>query len=122
MIDDQIGYIYIDDVTGLPAEEPAPEAEESEEIAEEEAEEEDPEADMKVTIFSSRRTLMTEGEDVYLTSKLEGFDGFETYLQWECDKGEGFQDVEGANEDTYVFSASVESLSWNWRLTVYYKK
>ena len=29
--------------------------------------------------------------------------------------------VEDANGATYVFAASVESLSWNWRLSVYYR-
>ena len=75
-------------------------------------------AEQKVTIFTSRRVSMTLGEPVYLTSELEGFDGLETVFQWECDKGEGFEPVEGADEDNYSFEASKESLSWMWRLTV----
>ncbi len=83
----------------------------------------DPEANMKVTIFSSKRSQMTAGEPVYLTSKLEGFDGYEIWYQWKCDKhdGKGFQEVAGAEEETYSFNATVETLSWDWMLTVYYR-
>ncbi len=78
---------------------------------------------MKVTIFSSRRTVMNAGDEVKLTSRLEGFDGFEIMYQWQCDRhdGQGFRDVEGANEDSCTFQASMETLSWDWRLTVYYR-
>ena len=64
---------------------------------------------------------MTEGDYVMLTSKLEGFDGLEVIYQWECDKGDGFRKVDNANEESYFFRASAETLSWNWRLTVYYR-
>ena len=74
-----------------------------------------------MTIFSSRSSVMAMGETVYLTSKLEGFDGYETMLQWQCDKGNGFEDVPGANADTYSFSASIETLGYDWRLAVYYR-
>ena len=95
---------------GLDIEEPLPE--------EGEAAEADPTANMKVTIFSSRRSVMKTGETVALTSKLEGFEGFEVDYQWECDKGAGFEPVAGANSDTYTFEASKTTLSWGWRLTV----
>ncbi len=135
--EDQIGYIYKDDLSGLPEEsatgtEPAEEAEKTEEGEEPEDPEapaetegepaaEDPAADLKVTIFTSRRTVMVEGEYVILSSKLEGFDDYSVLYQWECDKGEGFEKVEGADAEDYVFSADVESLSWSWRLVVYYR-
>ena len=74
------GYIHKKDVLGLPEEEPeADEAGEAVEIPK------------KVTIFSSRRTVMTRGETVELTSLLEGFeDCSEILYQWECDNGSGF--------------------------------
>ena len=76
----------------------------------------------KVTIFTSRRVKMALGELVSLTSRLEGFeDCEELYFQWECDKGAGFEEVSGANSDSYSFEANVESLRWNWRLQVYYR-
>ena len=64
---------------------------------------------------------MTQGEPVYLTSKLEGFEGYETRFQWECDQGSGFVPVEGATGDAYEIEASAETLSWDWRLMVYYR-
>ena len=62
------------------------------------------------------------GEPVTLTSRIEGFDGYEIRYQWECDKhdGSGFRDVSGATGSSYSFSASAESLSWDWRLSVYF--
>ena len=66
---------------------------------------------------------MKTGEQVHLTSKLEGFEGYTIRYQWECDKhdGAGFQDVNGANSSDYTFSASAETLNWDWRLSVYYE-
>ena len=83
---------------------------------------EESENGMRVTISSSARTQMTLGEEVHLTSSIEGFDGYEVAYQWECDRhnGEGFQNVADANDDTYAFTATVETLSWDWRLTVYF--
>ena len=76
---------------------------------------------VKVTIFSSRRSVMEPGETVYLTSKIEGFDGYETMYQWQCDKGNGFEDIAGANDATYAFGADVDTLSYDWKLLVYYR-
>ena len=112
-IDGQVGYIYKDEIDGIDFEALQPEVPADEE--------QDPEANMKVTIFTSRRTAMKVGETVYLTSKLEGFDGYELKYQWECDKGAGFEPVSGANGDSWSFEASAESLGWYWRLSVYYR-
>ena len=118
MVDGVVGYVYIDDIESirdvegvLPEPTPAPSA----------APDQTPAPNFKVTIFSSRRSVMTPGETVTLTCKLEGFEGYETLLQWECDKGNGFEDIEGANGDSYSFEASIETLSYDWRLTVYYR-
>ena len=35
-----------------------------------------------------------------------------------CDKGNGFEAVEGANGDSYEFEASAETLNWNWQLVL----
>ena len=117
-VDGVIGYVYIDDIASirdieglLPEETPAPSVEPGE----------TPAPNFKVTIFSSRRSVMSLGETITLTSKLEGFEGYETMLQWECDKGNGFEEVPGANADTYSFTASVETLGYDWRLAVYYR-
>lgn len=108
-VDGVIGYIYKDSVSNWTPKEP-------------EADADKPVADpIKVTIFSSRRTVVEPGETIRLTSKIEGAEQYETMLQWQCDKGNGFEDVPGANEDTYAFAASIESLSYSWRLVVYYR-
>ena len=103
----KVAYIYKDD------------------IASEEEEPEDPEVKpdtpKKVTIFTSRKVVMEEGETVTLTSKLEGFEGLELMYIWKVNKGEGFEEVPGANEPTYSFEASAETLSWGWLLTVLYR-
>ena len=114
LMGDRIGYIYSKSLADAMPEDgdPAPEAP----VAVDETERK-----MNVSVFSSRRTVMTEGEDVHLTSRVEGFEGLEVFYQWECDQGQGFRKVENANEDAYVFKASAESLSWSWRLTVYYR-
>jgi len=105
------GYIHKKDVLGLPEEEP--EVDEAGEVVE---------IAKKVTIFSSRRTVMNRGETVELTSLLEGFeDCSEILYQWECDNGSGFVAVPGANSATYSFKASAMTLSWGWRLTVSYR-
>ena len=104
-VGDMIGYVYVDDVKDqLPA---APAAA--------------PVA-KKVTIFTSRRTVMKEGEPVVLTSKLEGFEDCEEIeYQWYCDKGDGYSPVAGATEASYSFRASVETLSWAWQLAVSFR-
>ena len=113
-----------------PAQDPADAAEESLEIddydtplgLDEATEAEETSAPpMSVTIFSSRRDVAVEGDTITLTSRVEGFDGYEITYQWECDQGDGFQPVEGANDDSYSFTMSANSLRWNWRLTIYYR-
>jgi len=109
------GYIYIDSVKGvshlLPEEEPT-------EVPDPQT---TPVPNMKVTIFTSRRSVMQPGETVTLTSKLEGFEHYETMLQWQWDRGSGFEDIPGANADFYAFESSIETLSYDWRLIVYYR-
>lgn len=111
LIDDKIGYVYVDDLAALAEEEP-------EQSAQPEERKETPK---KVTIFSSRTALMTEGETVYLTSKLEGFeDAEEIFYIWKVNKGNGFEAIPGADEATYSFAATEETLTWSWHLTVQY--
>ena len=112
-VDGEIGYIYIDDLAAYldtQKEEDEPET----------VDPQPPKTEKKVTIFSSRRSMMTEGEPVVLTSKLEGFEGCEIRYTWTCDKhdGHGFQPVPGANSASYSFPATAESLSWDWQLKV----
>ena len=109
---DAYGFVYIDDLAGY--------------LGLEEKEEEPSEGivalEKKVTIFTSRRSIMEEGEEISLTSKLEGFeDCAEIRYVWKVDKGNGFEVVEGATGDTLTYTASIESMNWDWHLTVMYR-
>ena len=111
IIGDQIGFIYNKSLAKA-----MPEEDNSPVVAEE------PATEKTVTVFTSLRTVMEEGEPVYLTSKLEGFeDCAEIRYVWKVNKGNGFEIVEGETGDTLTYTASVESLSWGWHLTVMYR-
>jgi hypothetical protein len=73
-----------------------------------------------VTIRSSQGDVVTEGEIIYLTSKLKGFDGLDIAYQWQVDRGDGagWVDVEGANRSKHSFVATRETMSYSWRLIV----
>ena len=73
-----------------------------------------------VTIRSSQGDVVTEGEIIYLTSKLKGFDGLDIAYQWQVDRGDGqgWVDVEGANRSKHMFVADKETISYSWRLVV----
>lgn len=120
------GYIYAEDLeaqaeteeTEETAEEPE-ETEETEETVEEAEEKVIDTSNMKVTIFTSRRKVMKNGDPIVLTSKLDGFEGIEQInYQWYCDKGNGFEPVNGANNDSSTYTANSETLSWSWVLEV----
>jgi hypothetical protein len=73
-----------------------------------------------VTIRSSHGDVVTEGEIIYLTSKLKGFDGLDIAYQWQVDRGDGagWVDVEGANRSKHMFVADKETITYSWRLIV----
>ena len=73
-----------------------------------------------VTIRSSQGDVVTEGEIIYLTSKLTGFDGLDIAYQWQVDRGDGagWVNVEGANRSKHMFVADRETIKYSWRLIV----
>lgn len=117
----------------LAEEEPAEEEPAEEETIEEEpAEEEEPADEVysaavagseSVTILSSLGDTVSPGDLVTLTGILEDADSYgEVIYVWEVDKGSGeYEAVPEADGATYSFPASVDSLGWNWRLSVYYR-
>ena len=77
-----------------------------------------PEPDpLNVRIESSMNGMILLGDTITLTSFVEDAPAALSY-QWECDRGEGYQPVDGAVEDSFTFVATAESVLWNWRLTV----
>ncbi len=123
-----LGYIYKSDLKKV---ENVSYQLQDEEVDEPEDEADEPEVDvqpeeddkpkMKVTIFTSRKTVVQPGETIYLTSELIGFDNYEIKYQWQVNTGSGFVDISGANADTYCYQASIETLAYDWRLMVYYR-
>ena len=73
-----------------------------------------------VQIRSTQGDVVTEGEMIYLTSKLKGFDGLDIAYQWQVDRGDGqgWVDVEGANRPKHMFVADRETIQYSWRLVV----
>ena len=120
----EIEEIFDEEVplAAAPVDEEEPEDDtEAEEILDEEVPLALPESPKSVSIFSDRRAVMTEGETVTISSVIEGFENCEAILYvWLVDKGNGFEEVPGANSDSYSFTATAETLSWDWQLEVLY--
>ena len=76
----------------------------------------------KVNIFTSRKTMVTEGEPIHLTSMIQGFeDCIVIEYQWQYDRGIGWEDVPDATEPTYTYTADAVTLKYNWRLKVHWE-
>lgn len=81
-----------------------------------------PESPKAVAITSSLTDVIAINEPVTLTGVLEDVENFTDIVYiWEVDKGNGFERVEGENAQTLTFPATVESLGWNWRLSILYR-
>ena len=87
---------------------------------EETAEPEPEKKERRVRIYSSQGAVVTEGEIIYLTSKIEGFDDVEVTYQWQVNRGDGagWVNVEGANRPKHSYVASKETVKYSWRLVV----
>jgi len=79
----------------------------------------DTEVEMRVVIHSTKGDIIVEGETIYLTSELIGFEGLEVAYQWQVDKGSGWENVEGATGDSWSYTATEETVGYSWRLLVY---
>ena len=78
----------------------------------------------EVTILSSLGDSISLGEPVILTGVLEDAEEFSDIIYiWEVDKGTGEYEAvaDAENAASYSFPATIESLSWNWRLRVLYR-
>lgn len=92
-----------------------------EEEAAEVSDETQPEIDiskLKVEIFSSLDDAVCDGETIYLTCKLTGFDNIKYTLQWQMNNGGGWVDVKGATGSSHSFKADAKSIQCKWRLSV----
>lgn len=84
-----------------------------------EANEASEEKTRRVIIHSSAGTCIINGAPIVLTVELEGFeDNAERTVIWEINKGDGWEEA-GIGE-TFEYLASLESLSWDFRVKVQY--
>ena len=74
----------------------------------------------RVVIRSSQGAIVTEGDQIILTSELFGFGDVPVEYQWQVDRGDGtgWTDVNGANKFKYTFIANEETIRYSWRLIV----
>ena len=73
----------------------------------------------RVIIHSSAGTCIINGAPIVLTVELEGFeDNAERTVIWEINKGDGWK--EAGTGETFEYLASLESLSWDFRVKVQY--
>lgn len=73
---------------------------------------------MHVEIFSDMGDCVQAGARITLTSKLTGFEGVAYTLAWEYDDGNGWKAMEGANGESYTFTANAQTVNYAWRLSV----
>ena len=99
----------------------APAAEEAPAVAEEDLEDEEAEEEEDAPALRVIVHTEYEVDKVVLTGELIGFEGMEILLQWQVDKGDGFENVEGATDITLSVDATEENEEWDWRLAVYYR-
>ncbi len=76
--------------------------------------------EQKVSIYSSvaAGTTAYYGETVALHSALEGFEGLNYTLQWQINRGEGWQDIPNANGLVYSYELTPEDENYHYRLLV----
>ena len=74
----------------------------------------------RVVIRSSQGAIVTEGDQITLTSELYGFGDHLVEYQWQVDKGEGagWEDINGGDRYKYTFIANRETIRYSWRLIV----
>jgi len=113
----------VSDETEAEVEEADAEVEETDAEANEEADAEaNPEADAvkpsaerTVNIFCE---LINDDTQALFTSEISGFDDVTIAYRWQVDDGNGWQDIEGANEDRLVVTLTKENFSYVYRLFV----
>ena len=99
------------------AEEAAPVEEEPAEEAEEVEDAEDKALD--INIWYEFDGDFNYGTKVIWKSSVDGLkDGQAAKYQWQVDKGNGWEDIDGANADTYEMIVDAENACYTWRLVV----
>ena len=100
-VNGETGYIYVED-------NPSQEAQEEDAVPE-------------VVVFTSCRSDSVFGETIHLTSRVYHCEGYDLLYVWQCDKGDGFEDVEGADGETFDYVLDEVTNTYWWRLLLLYK-
>lgn len=74
-----------------------------------------------VHIWKECPPVVPIGYIITMYSEVQHTEGWIIEYQWERGKNGVFEDIPGANEPTYSFAASIESVSYLYRLTIYYR-
>lgn len=78
---------------------------------------------ISVYIYSDKRSVMSEGEIVNIYSEIVNGEYYDIAIyEWYYTPDDiNWYVIPGANESVYSFAATAESLSYGYRLTVYYR-
>ncbi len=76
------------------------------------------EVNREVRISTTLGDVISLGAPVTMSAELIGFDGTTVALQWQQNTGSGWRDVAGANERTFSYTATEETVNSQWRLAV----
>lgn len=109
------GYYYGDGAEDAEAEDTAETLEMSlEEIVEE------TNPDRQVCVKASwENEKLAIGDTLTLTAELTGYDGLSYTIFWQCDKGDGFEDIDIADGHASIqFVVDEENKLWRWRAGV----
>lgn len=85
---------------------------------EDEPAEEEPENNYSVTLFTSRRKVMSEGEPVTLTAMTSGFEGKTVMYRWYSIRSTGLVFEADTTDPVYQFTATKDTLSYGWEVEV----
>lgn len=80
--------------------------------------EETPVATRSIDVTVSCEQPAGIGSAVTLSMNLTGYEGAAYTMFWQCDKGAGWETVEGANEASYTIVLDEENTQWLWRAGV----
>ena len=58
------------------------------------------------------------GSTIKLVAELDGFEGAEYSLQWQINNGNGWQNIDGANDSSYSFELTENNMEATFRVVV----
>ncbi len=84
---------------------------------------EQPERSIVMSLNVGVDDVLVYGESVIvLTATLNGYEDVDYTLFWECDKGNGWEVMEGETSLTYTFIYTEENAAWLYRIGVAYQE